>query len=390
MAPLPTSGGTPAGVEFGKLPFPAGRTAGVELEDEILTVSKSAILDGLLEAVHGLMAVLNENRQLLAINDGMLQAMGVHSLGAVLGLRLGEAVHCIRAEHAPGGCGTTEYCQTCGAAIAQVTALAGHRASEQLCAIEVSGERAPHNLFFRVRAAPLLIAGHRFILLFLQDVSQEQRGAALEQVFLHDLRNTTTGITIGTALLAESTSPESSEIARDVLHLADRLTREIELQRCLAHSVINSFKCQPGPVSVAALFEELQRSCRHHPASLDRELGFVSPPPDRTLCSDPTILHRILYNMIINALEATQPGGQVKVSARRNGTREEFSVLNPGHMRPEIARRIFQRNFSTKGSLGHGLGTYSMRLLGEELLGGRVSFTSSEEQGTCFRLELAV
>jgi sensor histidine kinase regulating citrate/malate metabolism len=51
---------------------------------------------------------------------------------------------------------------------------------------------------------------------------------------------------------------------------------------------------------------------------------------------------------------------------------------------------MFQRNFSTKDGMGRGLGTYSMKFLGEEILGGRVSFTSDPENGTTFSLRLAV
>jgi signal transduction histidine kinase len=39
---------------------------------------------------------------------------------------------------------------------------------------------------------------------------------------------------------------------------------------------------------------------------------------------------------------------------------------------------------------GQGLGTYSMKLLDEQLLGGRVTFSSSSADGTCFRLHLSL
>ncbi len=51
----------------------------------------------------------------------------------------------------------------------------------------------------------------------------------------------------------------------------------------------------------------------------------------------------------------------------------------------EVQLQIFQRSFSTKG-LGRGLGTYSVRLLTERYLKGSVSFTSSAEFGTTFRV----
>jgi sensor histidine kinase regulating citrate/malate metabolism len=53
-----------------------------------------------------------------------------------------------------------------------------------------------------------------------------------------------------------------------------------------------------------------------------------------------------------------------------------------------VAKQIFQRSFTTKGELGRGVGTYSMRLLGGQYLGGHVHFTTSEEEGTEFSIRL--
>ena len=67
----------------------------------------------------------------------------------------------------------------------------------------------------------------------------------------------------------------------------------------------------------------------------------------------------------------------------------EFSVHNPNPMPRNVQLQVFQRSFSTKGS-GRGLGTYSMKLLSERYLGGRVSFESNEESGTVFRARYPV
>ncbi|MGD9188216.1 MAG: ATP-binding protein, partial [Desulfobacteraceae bacterium] len=64
------------------------------------------------------------------------------------------------------------------------------------------------------------------------------------------------------------------------------------------------------------------------------------------------------------------------------------SVWNSQPIAPSITRRIFQRNFSTKNESGRGLGTYSMKLIGEQLLGGRVYFETSKQAGTSFFIEL--
>lgn len=367
---------------------PPGRTAGTALDEEIGAVANHALLGRILEAVQGLVAVLNENRQILALNHRLLESLGTAEVRQVLGLRLGEALHCPHAGSAADGCGTSEYCSGCGAAIAQVVALTKDRPCEQFCAIELPSAQGGKHLFFRVRAAPLDLAGTRYLLLFIQDMSQEQRAALIEQAFLHDLRNTATGLSVGAGLLAQTAPRADPTLASELLNLAERLTREIELQRCLAHSSLKNFQCRSSAVPADGLFNDLSGAVRHHPASAGRRLDCVAPPPGLVLRTDATILQRILSNMVINALEATPAGGTVRVMAEQDGACVRFSVWNPGYIPEPVARRIFQRNFSTKGKLGRGLGTYAMKLLGETLLGGTVSFQTSPEQGTRFTCEL--
>jgi signal transduction histidine kinase len=55
-------------------------------------------------------------------------------------------------------------------------------------------------------------------------------------------------------------------------------------------------------------------------------------------------------------------------------------------MTREVQLGVFQRSFSTEGS-GRGLGTCSMKLIGERYLDGNVWFESSEEKGTVFYAE---
>jgi signal transduction histidine kinase len=53
----------------------------------------------------------------------------------------------------------------------------------------------------------------------------------------------------------------------------------------------------------------------------------------------------------------------------------------------EVQLQLFKRSFTTKGT-GRGLGTYSMKLLTERYLKGRIAFTSSETDGTTFTVTL--
>jgi sensor histidine kinase regulating citrate/malate metabolism len=106
---------------------------------------------------------------------------------------------------------------------------------------------------------------------------------------------------------------------------------------------------------------------------------------DVTVVLDAAVLGRVLGNMIKNALEACAPGETATAGCRADGGAVQFWVHNPGVIAPAVQHQIFQRTFSTRGP-DRGLGTYSMKLLGEGYLGGRVSFTSSEEGGTVFEI----
>lgn len=93
--------------------------------------------------------------------------------------------------------------------------------------------------------------------------------------------------------------------------------------------------------------------------------------------------------MVTNALEATSNDGTVKVWAeKQDASHLSFCVWNHKPIPQDIAPRIFQRNFSTKQGAGRGIGTYSMKLFGEQILGGQVSFITSPEEGTVFRFSL--
>jgi len=91
--------------------------------------------------------------------------------------------------------------------------------------------------------------------------------------------------------------------------------------------------------------------------------------------------------MLKNALEATPAKENVTLGAWRDADQVEFWVDNPTFMPRDVQLQVFKRSFSTKGS-GRGIGTYSMRLLASRYLGGTVDFSSSEAQGTTFRLRL--
>jgi signal transduction histidine kinase len=140
--------------------------------------------------------------------------------------------------------------------------------------------------------------------------------------------------------------------------------------------------------TVKSILSGVQASLAGRANEEKKQILLPDPMPAISFQTDPVLVTRILRDMVVNALEAGAPGSKIKLSVKRGTDRLTFSVWNKGAMSKDVLQRIFQRNFSTKTGAGRGLGTYSMKVFGEQLLGGRVSFTSTSSAGTRFNLAL--
>jgi len=102
------------------------------------------------------------------------------------------------------------------------------------------------------------------------------------------------------------------------------------------------------------------------------------------IAGEELLFYSMLANLFKNAAEATDRGAQVLLKLSSNSSRE-IEIHNPGVI-PEEIRETFFEKYSTSGKdHGTGLGTYSARLIAETL-GGSISYTSSEDEGTSIKL----
>ncbi|NOQ51018.1 MAG: GHKL domain-containing protein [Desulfuromonadaceae bacterium] len=365
----------------------AERASEKELVAEIVTVNNSPVMTGLLHLISGLLLILNVHRQIVSLNSSLLKMLGIEDTSEALGLRPGEALQCIHAHEEPAGCGTTKYCSTCGAAIAIVASLSQDKPAERICALTVNREEKTIDIAFLVRSQAIKINGTKFLLLFMQDITLQQYRAALERTFFHDINNMLSGLVGASELLYSKNS--QSNLVNIIRRSSLCLKQEIEIQRCLLKSDSCTYIPLRHEVKTTHILEELQSCFSNHPAAINKNLQFSPSWPTLTVNTDTSLLLRVLCNMITNALEATEKNGTVKVWTVRDKDKFlVFCVWNSQSIPENIAQRIFQRNFSTKEGAGRGIGTYSMKLFGEQILAGKVSFTTSHEEGTVFRFSL--
>ncbi len=369
---------------------PAERASKTQFLEDIHVLAENPIVDSILGSAGGLIAVLNEHRQILAINESLLNYMGIDNPQDVLQLRPGESLQCIHAHDMEGGCGTSMYCPTCGVAIAIMATLRKGKSEVMTCGVTASRNGNNIELFFRASSSLLILNGKRLVLLFLQDITKEHRYAALERVFFHDINNIITSLLGKCELLSIKNGNKADPLVNGICKLAARLTQEVRIQQYLARSEQTGYKFDFEEVSSLQVCEELHQVFDHHPCARNKILTITEPSQPITLKTNLSLLLRVIGNMVLNAIEASATGEEVKVRIERDISRVVFSVWNTSFIPVEAQKRIFMRHFSTKQELGRGIGTYSMKLFGEEFLGGKVDFTSSKEDGTTFRFFLEV
>jgi signal transduction histidine kinase len=358
---------------------PAERAEEEKLRGQSIKFSELTILNRFLNAIPDIFIVLNKERQIIYVNSTLLKFLGFNSEREVVGLRPGEALNCIHAFETEGGCGTTEFCRNCGAVKAILSSQKGIADVQECRIITRSGDA----LDLRVWATPFKLAGDEFTIFAVADISNEKRRRALERIFFHDILNTAGGIYGFAEILRGATVEEIEEFREIIYNLTGKLIEEIKAQRELTSAENNELSLNITEVKSLPLLFDLKDLFTHHDVSKEKTILINEDSVNLIFESDKVILRRVLGNMLKNALEASLSNQTVTLGCQRKDDCIEFWVNNQNEIPREVQLQIFQRSFTTKGS-GRGLGTYSMKLLGEKYLKGKVYFESNSESGTTF------
>jgi len=364
---------------------PAGRDSAEIFRKKVRIVEENALLKEVLNAMPGMVLVLNSNRQIVSANQAALITLKC-SISDVLERRTGEAIGCIRSKTAPDGCGTSQHCVTCGVVNAVLSSQDRNIQVVRECRVLVDSPSGNVAMDLRVTATPMIVGGEQFVVAAIEDISQTKRLSVLHRVFFHDILNTVFCI----SAYAHSLTCEPKSISEDgktLKYLADQLIEEINAQRELLAAESGDLKVVDEPVEIAQFLEGLRLKFLKIPEAAERQI-VLSGGWDGIVQTDRRLLNRVLSNMLKNALEATARKQIVTLSCQENGDSVAFAVHNCEVIPDEVQLQIFQRSFSTKADEGRGIGTYSIKLLGERYLRGKVEFTSRPDDGTRFVLTL--
>ena len=369
---------------------PSERASEDKIAEQVNAVNVEPYISIVIDAVPEMILVLNEQRQIVAVNKKLLSTIGVSDQAILNGLRPGEAVSCIYSKKGPGGCGTSNVCSTCGLVNVLLTSQESGQQVDGECGIILSSNGGT-SLDLGVQATPVTITGTTFTVISLKDIGSDKRRKVLENTFFHDILNTIGGISGIAGILRDSDGKDKlSEIEykQILVDLSDNLIEEISQQRLLLTAENGEYVPDLEKTELKKLLEDVCRLYANHIRTPGRSITMENIP-ECQIITDRAMLRRVIGNMVINALEATPPGGTVAISLFEHNAEVFISVVNPGEIPAEVQLKIFKRSFSTKSSSGRGIGTYSMKLFGERYLGGKVTFKSNNGQ-TIFSLRLPI
>lgn len=366
------------------------RLASREPLEEILKsraeISGIEYIKDILASMSSIVCILNKQNQIVFSNDVLLQKYNFDLEKNILGVRPGEVFKCENANNETGGCGTSERCEYCGARTAFDEAWSKMEKVIHECKITSRKGDEIYQLDLEVSATPVTFEND-YLIVAINDITEQNRKVLLERIFFHDILNIA-GSLQGVIDLVPNLCEEEQETYLEVAgSLTEQIIDEIKGQQQMIKAESGELQVHLRILNIDKVLKKLGDHIRFHNVSHEKEIKILNHTESKVVCSDETLLTRVLLNMVKNAMEAVRQGEEIVLEAADLKDRVRFSVHNNTYIPREIQLQIFQRSYSTKGN-NRGVGTYSMKLLGESYLKGCVSFTSTEEAGTTFFIDL--
>lgn len=233
--------------------------------------------------------------------------------------------------------------------------------------------------------------GGRTIRVFLERqlvaVEPHIQYSQLAQGTFHDIRNH-----VGTAV-ANLSDIDRRQLAREGQSaLASAVSALQDARR-----VLNEAQ-RSGRITGAADFTrvDLGELCRHT-AGLHRRVASArkltvtvnTPDAEIAVFGHPILLGEVLTNLILNAMDATPPGGSISIRCSAAGSEALITVSDSGPgVSTEAVARLFEPGFTTKPDTGTGLGLYTALGIARQHHGDLGYVPSSTASGATFIVTL--
>ena len=221
-------------------------------------------------------------------------------------------------------------------------------------------------------------------------VEADRRKDEFLAMLAHELRNPLAPIRNALHLLKHpggrrpaTSRPERAMVERQVAHLARLVDDLLDVSRISRGRI--ELRKEAAGTGRGRCGRRSRRAGRRSRSGATRLTVSLPAEPIR-LEADPTRLEQVVWNLLNNAAKYTEPGGQIRLSAEREGAEVVLRVRDTGiGIAPEMLPQVFEmfvqvdrRSERTQGGLGIGL-TLVKTLV--EMHGGTVE-AHSEGPGT--------
>jgi PAS domain S-box-containing protein len=224
-----------------------------------------------------------------------------------------------------------------------------------------------------------------------QQAQMEKLAAAgrLAARIAHEINNPLAGIK-NSFLLIKGAIPDNHPYFAYVARIEKEINRIAGIVRHM-FDLYRPEQTLPQEFSIRETIEDisilLQPLCQEHQLTLEVE---TQQAPNK-ICLPENLLRQILYNLIINAVQASPPGKTVRITAVTDPKELTLTVIDQGEgILEEVRSKIYEPFFTTKnnsGSGGLGLGLSVSKGLVESMK-GKLEFETQLRQGTTFRVVL--
>ena len=345
-----------------------------------------------IEGLPDIVIIINKERQILYANKVLLDFLCINDSIELLGVRYGEALNCVNATLEFTGCGTSKNCSVCGILNAILESQTNNKKVTKDATIVRQFDGKQETLQYQISCTPLKLKGDFCWMLHLEDLSESFRKSSLDNIFFHDVLNTS-GLINGLSdliLKLDDGKQANSKYLRILSDLSKRLIDEINAQKIMSYAENGRLVIDIKTISTFDFLQETISYLSFHFDMENQQIKLEAESKDCKLKTDSTLLRRIIINMVKNAIEASAKNETITIGCKHFEDYIMIYVKNTSVMPADVQKNIFKRFISTKAKTGRGLGTYSIKLLTEQYLGGKANFTSSEEDGTCFYIELPI
>ncbi len=200
----------------------------------------------------------------------------------------------------------------------------------------------------------------------------------------HELRNPLGTVKASAEMLSRSLSAEN-EMARE---LAGFISSEVDR----VNSLITRFLQFARPLELRLEAADLTHMLDRAIAAAEREVPGIAiyrnyTPEIPPFPFDAELMERVFYNLVVNAAQATAPGGAVTVKTRAADSTAEIAVIDRGSgIEAAQMETIFNPFFTTKPQ-GVGLGLAIVSKIVDRH-GGKITVESEAGKGSVFRVQL--